>query len=79
MQRVIESLNHWVIKVPERVSHLSEIEVSQRPMPDKWSKKEILDHLCDSAINNLENLVSQEYFTCSRLLIYDSIDFSELS
>ncbi|MFI8494904.1 DinB family protein [Peribacillus butanolivorans] len=40
---------------------MSELEVSQRPMPDKWSKKEILGHLCDSAINNLERFIKIQY------------------
>ncbi|MGW6381891.1 hypothetical protein [Peribacillus butanolivorans] len=56
MQCVVDKINNWIIKVPNAFSGMSELEVSQRPMPDKWSKKEILGHLCDSAINNLEKL-----------------------
>ncbi|MED3689188.1 DinB family protein [Peribacillus butanolivorans] len=40
---------------------MSELEVSQRPIADKWSKKEILGHLCDSAINNLERFIKIQY------------------
>ena len=40
---------------------MSELEVSERPLPHKWSKKEILGHLCDSAINNLERYIKIQY------------------
>ncbi len=61
MQSVIDNLNNWIIKVPEEFSRMSELDVSQRPMPLKWSKKEILGHLCDSAINNLERFIKIQY------------------
>ena len=40
-----------------RFRHLSENEVSIKPSPDKWSKKEILGHLIDSASNNHQRFV----------------------
>jgi hypothetical protein len=61
MQSVIDNLNNWIIKVPEEFSRMSELDVSERPMPLKWSKKEILGHLCDSAINNLERFIKIQY------------------
>lgn len=60
-QRVIDQLNEWVIKLPQEFSLMSEVEVSERPQPHKWSKKEILGHLCDSAINNLERFIKIQY------------------
>lgn len=32
-----------------------------RPQPDKWSKKEIVGHLVDSAMNNLQRFVRGTY------------------
>ncbi|MGG3574494.1 DinB family protein [Bacillus gobiensis] len=61
MQNAIDHLNHWITKVPEEFSRMSELEISQRPLPHKWSKKEILGHLCDSAINNLERFIKIQY------------------
>ncbi|OAB37390.1 hypothetical protein PMSM_04820 [Paenibacillus macquariensis subsp. macquariensis] len=61
MQIVIDNLNNWLIKVPEEFSRMSELEVSERPLPHKWSKKEMLGHLCDSAINNLERFIKIQY------------------
>lgn len=40
---------------------MSELEVSEQPLPNKWSKKEILGHLCDSAINNIERFIKIQY------------------
>jgi hypothetical protein len=40
---------------------MSEEEISNRPLPNKWSKKEILGHLCDSAINNIERFIKIQY------------------
>jgi len=43
--------------IPEQLSAFTEEELSVRSAPHKWSKKEILGHLCDSAINNLNRFV----------------------
>jgi len=42
---------------PRRLVDLSDEEVSRRPAPDRWSKKEILGHLVDSAANNHQRIV----------------------
>ncbi len=61
MQSIIDQLNFWINKVPEEFHQMSESKISQRPAPNKWSKKEILGHLCDSAINNLERFIKIQY------------------
>lgn len=61
MQSIIDQLHFWINKIPEDFRQMSEIEISQRPAPQKWSKKEILGHLCDSAINNLERFIKIQY------------------
>ncbi|MFB7157861.1 DinB family protein [Lysinibacillus sp. NPDC056232] len=61
MQNIIDQLNLWINKVPEEFHQMSESEISQRSVPQKWSKKEVLGHLCDSAINNLERFVKIQY------------------
>jgi hypothetical protein len=42
------TLDHAV----ERLLHYSDEEASRRPAPGKWSRKEIVGHLIDSASNN---------------------------
>ncbi|MGE8036244.1 DinB family protein [Lysinibacillus sp. NPDC093692] len=61
MQNIIDQLNGWIKKVPIEFRQMSELEISQRPAPQKWSKKEVLGHLCDSAINNLQRFIKIQY------------------
>ena len=42
---------------PERLRAITEEESAKRPAPGKWSKKEILGHLVDSATNNHQRFV----------------------
>ena len=52
---------------PRRLVDLSEDEVSHIPAPGRWSKKQVLGHLIDSAGNNHQRLV--------RTRIAGSLDF----
>ncbi|MFP3720843.1 DinB family protein [Niallia circulans] len=61
MQKVVEGINYWIKRLPEEFKSMSENSSSHRPMPNKWSKKEILGHLCDSAINNIERFIKIQY------------------
>ncbi|PLT28691.1 DinB family protein [Peribacillus deserti] len=61
MENVINRLNHWIHSLPKECTAMSETEISNRPSPNKWSKKEIVGHLCDSAINNIERFVKIQY------------------
>ena len=45
----------------ELISKLSEEEMSFKKDPNKWSRKEILGHLIDSAINNLQRFTEIQY------------------
>ncbi|KMY48544.1 DinB family protein [Peribacillus loiseleuriae] len=61
MENVIYGINHWIQSLPKEYNLMSEPELSNRPSPNKWSKKEILGHLCDSAINNIERFIKIQY------------------
>jgi len=41
-----------IASAQEDLSTLSQVEVSTKPSPDKWSKQQILGHLIDSGLNN---------------------------
>ena len=45
----------------EYLSYSSEPEISTKPSNDKWSKKEILGHLVDSGINNLQRFTEIQF------------------
>jgi len=53
--------------VPQRLGEIPDAEASREPGPGRWSKKEILGHLIDSAANNHQRIV--------RTLIEPGIDF----
>lgn len=46
-----------VAEVPDRLGKLPASEVDARPAPAKWSPKEELGHLLDSAANNHQRIV----------------------
>lgn len=50
-------LNFILSEAPQKITEFPEIELSRKPSMNKWSKKEIIGHLCDSAINNLSRFV----------------------
>src|SRR4029077_14773042 len=45
------------LRTVNRLREIDEISASKRPAPGKWSKKEILGHLIDSAANNHQRFV----------------------
>ncbi|MCP1306342.1 DinB family protein [Paenibacillus tyrfis] len=61
MENTAERLKHLLRTVPEQFGRMSEAEASERPVPGKWSPKEALGHLCDSAVNNLPRFIKIQY------------------
>lgn len=57
MKQVIARLSRHIDEVPQSFRALSAEAAATRPAPGKWSSKEILGHLCDSAVNNLGRFV----------------------
>lgn len=59
-----DSLLHWKKLIESKVptlQSLSDSEFNDPPAPDKWSKKEILGHLIDSATNNHQRWVRAQF------------------
>jgi len=50
-------LTRLLATVPARLVDLSDEDAGKRPEPGRWSKKEILGHLIDSAANNHQRVV----------------------
>lgn len=57
LQRLSEQLE----ELPSLFKNFSEEELIRKPAPGKWSKKEILGHLIDSAINNLKRFTEIQF------------------
>ena len=54
---MVSSLSSVVAHALPRLSAIPEQAAELKPAPDKWSRKEILGHLIDSAANNHQRLV----------------------
>jgi hypothetical protein len=59
MKSVAEKLES-ILKIAPRLRAISETTAAGRPAPGKWSKKEILGHLIDSAANNHQRFVRMQ-------------------
>jgi hypothetical protein len=46
-----------VLKLADRLRQIRDADASLRPAPGKWSKKETLGHLIDSAANNHQRFI----------------------
>src|SRR5262245_20064045 len=56
MKAVADELES-ILAVTERLRAIDDAVASVRPAPGKWSRKEILGHLIDSAANNHQRFV----------------------
>ena len=61
------------------LSAIPEDAASKKPAPNKWSKKEILGHLIDSAANNHQRFVRLQLQTEISLPGYDQDDWVRLN
>jgi mannose-6-phosphate isomerase-like protein (cupin superfamily) len=52
LENIITRLQHLINEVPRQVQAFTPDEMTHRPQAGKWSKREILGHLCDSALHN---------------------------
>jgi len=61
IEEAINKLNFLIEKVPFMLAQISEEKISEKPALDKWSKKEILGHLIDSATHNHQRFVRGQF------------------
>ena len=57
MLAAIERLRFAARTLPGILAGFSEADSEQRPSPDRWTRKEVLGHLIDSASNNHQRFV----------------------
>ena len=57
MQTPAESLRRLLDTVPSELEGLADATAALKPAPEKWSPKEELGHLLDSAANNHQRIV----------------------
>ena len=71
----MEQLEKHIESFPLKLKQLSNDELLIHPAPDKWSKKEILGHLIDSAINNLKRFTEIQFLPQPyKVINYDQVN-----
>ena len=61
VRNVIQALSLLLEEVPRKIREIPMEEINLKPAPEKWSKKEIIGHLCDSCYNNLQRIIRVQY------------------
>src|SRR6266498_4627281 len=61
MESIVSELTAVVEKHLPALRSITADEFSFKPSPSKWSKKEILGHLIDSAQNNIRRFIVAQY------------------
>ena len=71
MEATISELNNIISDYSVKISAISEQTFSAKPSPNKWSKKEVLGHLIDSAHNNLRRFICGQYEASPPKIVYE--------
>lgn len=71
-------LEQLIAFVPGKLSEMDETAFSRRPAPGKWSPKEILGHLVDSAANNHQRFIRTQYEE-QPLIVYNQDEWNRLN
>ena len=61
LKKVVERLQKHIDYIPLEFLKYPEAELRSKPAPDKWSKKELLGHLIDSAANNHHRFIKIQF------------------
>jgi hypothetical protein len=76
IDKAISRLSYIIEKVPSILAEMGEEKMSLKPLPNKWSKKEIIGHLIDSATNNHQRFVRGQFETLPEIR-YDQDKWNE--
>lgn len=78
VEKSIARLDHIVNTVPQRLMEINEGSLSAKPSTEKWSKKEIIGHLIDSATHNHQRFVRAQ-FELNPEIVYDQNKWNEFN
>jgi hypothetical protein len=78
MLSTIQKLTDILEKVPAQLLKFSEEESTEKMRPGKWSKKEIIGHLIDSAANNHQRFVRLQQNDGLYMPQYDQDDWVKI-
>ena len=74
----IERLRDLCDIIPPLLVAMDKADLSFKQAPDKWSKKEIIGHLIDSAANNHQRFVRAQ-FEDKPVIVYDQNNWNHYS
>ncbi|MDM1370115.1 DinB family protein [Myroides marinus] len=57
----LSKLQYYIDTLPSKLNAFTEEEFAHKTAPDKWSKKELVGHLIDSATNNHHRFVRGQF------------------
>lgn len=63
MNSIATQLQTIIDEYLQHLNFISEDELLFKPSPEKWSKKELIGHLIDSAQNNIRRFIVAQYET----------------
>ncbi len=75
MKEIAQQIRIVVDEAEPKLNSISDNEASKKPAPNKWSKKEILGHLIDSASNNHQRFVRAVYSSAEEFPLYQQDDW----
>lgn len=61
MQFILSEFDDTIKTASERLSQITDAESAEFPAPGKWSKKQIIGHLLDSASNNHQRFIRVQH------------------
>src|SRR5262245_56725331 len=76
--RGVAQLSYAIKVLPGRLARIPESQTAAKPGPDKWSAKQELGHLIDSAVNNHQRLVRAQLEDDLALSGYDGERWVEI-
>jgi hypothetical protein len=79
MKEIIEQLEGILEKYHPMLKSLSEEELNYRYAPGKWSRKEEIGHLIDSAQNNIRRFIEAQYREEPPVIVYNQDEWVRLS
>jgi hypothetical protein len=71
MKHVIQELRDLISAYVAKFNAIQDSEFSHKPLPKKWSKKEVVGHLIDSGQNNLRRFIVSQYEAQIPNIVYD--------
>ena len=78
MQSTAATLQTIIIEARALLMKIDDREASYKPAPSKWSKKELMGHLIDSAQNNIRRFITAQYEDKPRI-VYNQDKWVEIN